>query len=90
MFFSNALKGFKVYSSKMSVHDSGLDSTSFETMHGSDHHGNSFGHQSKSYRFLPNNDNPIPGQDSSLATNDFSSGENSVYHGTRLRKMRDK
>ncbi|PSR95419.1 Homeobox-DDT domain protein [Actinidia chinensis var. chinensis] len=87
---SNSCTRYEAYNSKMSLHNSDLDGTSFKIMHGSDHHENSMGHHSKPMRLLPNHGNPFPGWKSSLDRNEISTGEISVYDGSRLYKMRAK
>ncbi|XP_057474792.1 uncharacterized protein LOC130762931 isoform X2 [Actinidia eriantha] len=86
----NSCTRYEAYNSKMSLHNSDLDGTSFKIMHGSDHHENSMGHRSKPMRLLPNHGNPFPGWKSSLDRNEISTGEISVYDGSSLYKMRAK
>ncbi|GFY94287.1 hypothetical protein Acr_09g0007330 [Actinidia rufa] len=72
----------------MSLHTPNLDDASFKIMHGFDHHENSISCRSKPMPLLPNHGNPFPGRKSSLDTKEVSTGEISVYDGSRPYKMR--
>ena len=78
LFLFSCPQRYEAYNSKMSLHDSDLDGTSFKIMHGSDHHENSMGHRSMPKPLLANHGNPFPGQKSSLDRNEISNGEISV------------
>ncbi|XP_057501709.1 uncharacterized protein LOC130785542 isoform X2 [Actinidia eriantha] len=85
---SNSCTRYEAYSSKVSLHTPDLDDTSFKIMRGFDHHENSISRHSKPMPLLPNHGNPFPVRKSSLDTKEVSTGEISVYDGSRPYKMR--